>query len=197
MRSRLQLSVEEHKQKLKELKAKTKCLRCGQTGHWSGDPICPKGRSAQPEGKGKSKNEGKDAKPPPKQAFLATAVPCLSDSSGDDDDCVYIESGPSECSPKAYMAYRREGARVPRGSRNAARDALPPGGDRISGVGQHRGLSLEEVLHRFPGYAVWGRSLKSVGSKDLADFLDWVQNYYIIHEASMEVERRDAAGRDG
>ena len=62
-----------------------------------------------------------------------------------------------DANPQAYMAYRREGARIPRAARNAARDALPPGGDRIFGVGQHKGLSFEEVLHRFPGYVIWGR----------------------------------------
>ena len=118
---------------------------------------------------------------------------------------MYIDSGPSDANPQAYMAYRREGARIPRAARNAARDALPPGGDRIFGVGQHKGLSFEEVLHRFPGYVIWGRSLKSVGSRDLADFLDWVQNHYVIHEQTMEVERREtplseiscASGSDG
>ena len=45
------------------------------------------------------------------------------------------------------------------------------------------------MLHRFPGYVVWGRSLKAVGSRDLEDILDWVQSYYILHEQSMEVER--------
>ena len=181
-------------------------------GHWSGDPQCPKGRGAQqPSGKGQhqaSKGGKQDSKPSPKpgpkQAFLATAVP-NSSSSDDDIDCVYIDSGPSDASPQAYMAYRREGARIPRAARNAARDVLPPGGDRIFGVGQHKGLSFEEVLHRFPGYVIWGRSLKSVGSRDLADFLDWVQDHYIIHEQTMEVERREtplseisrASGSDG
>ena len=206
------LSVEDRKKRLQEIKSRSKCLRCGQTGHWSGDPQCPKGRGAQqPSGKGQhqaSKGGKQDSKPSPKpgpkQAFLATAVP-NSSSSDDDIDCVYIDSGPSDASPQAYMAYRREGVRIPRAARNAARDALPPGGDRIFGVGQHKGLSFEEVLHRFPGYVIWGRSLKSVGSRDLADFLDWVQNHYVIHEQTMEVERREtplseisrASGSDG
>ena len=43
-----QLSLSERQQKLQLLKAKTSCRRCGQVGHWSGDPACPKG-------KGKSK----------------------------------------------------------------------------------------------------------------------------------------------
>ncbi|CAE7448748.1 unnamed protein product [Symbiodinium sp. CCMP2456] len=46
---------------------------------------------------------------------------------------------------------------------------------------------------------VWGRPLKAVGSRDLADLLDWVQNYHIL------VERREvplnemtgAAGSEG
>ena len=190
VRSRLQLSVEERKEKLRELKAKSRCLRCGQTGHWSGDPQCPKGRSSQSgsDGKGKSKGDSKGSKSGTKQAFMA--VPVTSESE-DDMECVYIDSGPSEGSPKAYMAYRREGARASRTARNAARDTMPPGGDRVFTVGQHRGLSFEEVLHRYTAYVIWGRSLKSAGSRDLAAFLNWVQNYYIVNEESMEVMRRD------
>ena len=109
------LSVEDRKKRLQEIKSRSKCLRCGQTGHWSGDPQCPKGRGAQqPSGKGQhqaSKGGKQDSKPSPKpgpkQAFLATAVP-NSSSSDDDIDCVYIDSGPSDANPQAYMHTARK-----------------------------------------------------------------------------------------
>ena len=44
------LSLEEKKQRIQALKAKSTCRRCGRVGHWSGDPGCPKGQS---KGKGK------------------------------------------------------------------------------------------------------------------------------------------------
>ena len=34
------LSIEQRRQKLSEIKAKSKCLRCGGLGHWAGDPQC-------------------------------------------------------------------------------------------------------------------------------------------------------------
>ena len=47
---RTQLSVEDRVKRLKELKQRSKCLRCGGQGHWAGDPACkfskrPKARS--------------------------------------------------------------------------------------------------------------------------------------------------------
>ena len=40
-----ELSLEERKARVTALKARTACRRCGQKGHWSGDPTCPKGSS--------------------------------------------------------------------------------------------------------------------------------------------------------
>ena len=37
-----QLSLEDRKKSLEDLKAKTKCNDCGETGHWRGDPGCKK-----------------------------------------------------------------------------------------------------------------------------------------------------------
>ena len=164
----------------------------------------PEGRGAQqPSGKGGKQDSKPSAKPRQKQALLATAVP-NSSSSDDDIDCVYIDSGPLMLVPKHswHIAEKVPGSQERPGTRLGI--LYLPGGDRTFRVGQHEGLS-----YRFPGYVVWGGSLKAVGSWDLADFLDWVQNYYIIHEQiheqSMEVERREvplseisgASGSDG
>ena len=40
MRSHLTLTLEQRREKLKSLKAKSKCMRCGAIGHWAGDPEC-------------------------------------------------------------------------------------------------------------------------------------------------------------
>ena len=47
------LSLEEKKQRIQALKAKSSCRRCGQVGHWSDDAVCPKG-SKKGQGKGSS-----------------------------------------------------------------------------------------------------------------------------------------------
>ena len=39
---RSHLTLEQRRDKLKSLKAKSKCMRCGALGHWAGDPDHPK-----------------------------------------------------------------------------------------------------------------------------------------------------------
>ena len=34
------LTLEQRRAKLSEIKARSKCMRCGATGHWAGDPAC-------------------------------------------------------------------------------------------------------------------------------------------------------------
>ena len=45
-----QLSLQEREQRIQNLKSKTSCRRCGQVGHWSGDPSCPKGKGKTKKG---------------------------------------------------------------------------------------------------------------------------------------------------
>ena len=34
------LTLQQRRDKLQEIKAKSRCLRCGGIGHWAGDPSC-------------------------------------------------------------------------------------------------------------------------------------------------------------
>ncbi|CAE7892444.1 RE1 [Symbiodinium sp. KB8] len=45
------LNLEERKKKVAELKSRTTCRRCGQRGHWQGDPHCPHTKGAGRHGK--------------------------------------------------------------------------------------------------------------------------------------------------
>lgn len=59
------LTLEERKARINNLKSKTTCRRCGQTGHWAGDPQCPKGKGKKGPGKGfgaSSNGSGKGGK---------------------------------------------------------------------------------------------------------------------------------------
>ena len=49
---RSHLTLEQRREKLKSLKAKSKCMRCGALGHWAGDPECK--FPSQGQGKGKA-----------------------------------------------------------------------------------------------------------------------------------------------
>ena len=40
------LSLEERKRKLAELKPRTRCQACGQQGHWAGDRQCPRSKGS-------------------------------------------------------------------------------------------------------------------------------------------------------
>lgn len=53
-----QLSFEEKKARLQQVKNRTTCKRCGQYGHWQDDPICPKGSSRKGKGKKASSSSG-------------------------------------------------------------------------------------------------------------------------------------------
>lgn len=53
-----QLSFEEKKARLQQVKNRTTCKRCGQYGHWQDDPICPKGSSRKGKGKKAASSSG-------------------------------------------------------------------------------------------------------------------------------------------
>lgn len=80
------LTLEQRRAKLSEIKARSKCMRCGATGHWAGDPAC------------KFPNRPQTSQP--RAAMLA----CMSDSSSDDGDCVILTPGHSS-TPVAMMGY--------------------------------------------------------------------------------------------
>ena len=50
---RTNLSLDERRRRLQELKKRTKCTACGQTGHWAGDKECPKNSKGSGKGSGK------------------------------------------------------------------------------------------------------------------------------------------------
>lgn len=90
---RSHLSLEQRRERLKALKSRSKCLRCGGMGHWAGDPTCKFPGSA----KGSSPSAGKA---PPVAHFAD-----MSDSS--DDEGIYLGAA-SPKSPVANMALRTE-----------------------------------------------------------------------------------------
>ena len=89
------ISIQEKRARLQQLKSRTECRRCGQRGHWSGDPQCPKGggkRSTKGKGSSSAASSTKGGKPP-KQRIVYFGL--KEDIAG---------SGPSESN--AFMAVR-------------------------------------------------------------------------------------------
>ena len=74
-------TLEERKEALKKLKAKTKCKTCGAVGHWAGDQECPK----------KTRFGGLALSLP------TTDVPMQPDVPPEDDQSIYEEQPPCPC----------------------------------------------------------------------------------------------------
>ena len=87
------LTIDQRRQKLTELKSKSKCLRCGTIGHWAGDPEC----------KFPGSKTGAPGRPAPKPAAHFAD---MSDSS--DDDGVTLTASPDrDRDAVAMMAVRQ------------------------------------------------------------------------------------------
>ena len=118
---------------------------------------------------------GKPPADPPRTAYLATSgtVPPYED----DEDVVYLCAATvASGTESAFLAFR------PR-QRGGDVNMEVPGSETLFTFGQHRGLTYHRVVHKYPGYALWGRKHPS---RDLANFFDWVQTYYFIDENWIE-----------
>ncbi|CAE7256176.1 AGM1 [Symbiodinium natans] len=191
------LSIADRKAKLAELKARSRCLRCGAIGHWAGDAECrfkgspggPKGASKGGPGAEKSASPGKPGMASSSQAYLAA----LSDASDDETPAIHLSNTSRDM--EGYPAERSGGPserpRVRRSEATAMRDSPPPGSDTLFTFGHHKGLTYERVLHTYPGYVLWGQTQKCP-SKCLGDFLNWVHEHYVVDDTDpIEVRRRD------
>ena len=70
-------------------------------------------------------------------------------------------------------------------------DSPPEGSDRLFTFGQHKGLTYERVLYTYPGYVLWGQREKCP-SRNLADFLAWVHEYFVVTDSEpIEFTRRE------
>ena len=194
------LTIADRKAKLQELKSKSRCWRCGVVGHWAGDAECRfKGNAKGAAGKPSATpaQPGGTPKPvsPKPQAYMA-----VEESDGEDEVVILSNSGSQA---HGYMAMKASstktgkgsGVMAPRMRRSAAsatmRDNPPPGSSTLFTFGQHRGLTYERVVHTYPGYVLWGQREKCP-SKNLADFLAWVHEDYIVTDSEpIEVTRRE------
>ena len=191
---RSHLSLEDRRKQLLSLKAKSKCLRCGGMGHWSGDPQCK-----FPSGK-------KPAAPPTTSAPKPVAhFVDMSDSSSDDG--LYLPAaGDSPCAhmaakiPKGTPSSRPAPSSNPRLGRSeplqgysspgqevtfCSGDMLRPfGSDTVFLTGIYKGKSFWEVLHKFPHHYHWSKGQER-RSQILADFVAWVDQYFIFDGESI------------
>ena len=158
---RSQMSIQQRRAKLRELKSKSKCLRCGRMGDWAGDSGY------------KFANKPQAPKPSANLAYES--------ESSDDEGFVYVGAATSAEQTNAAMRAFRSGASS-KGSRPRpwqaqssmvrANDATssdsgarvtpssvkrPMGFDNVFQIGQFKGKTYWDVLRRQPQFYVWAK----------------------------------------
>ncbi|OLP87405.1 hypothetical protein AK812_SmicGene31376 [Symbiodinium microadriaticum] len=167
------LTIADRRAKLQELKSKSRCLRCGVVGHWAGDAECrfkgnAKGAAGKPSATPAQSGGAPKPAPPKPQAYMAV------EESDEDDEVVIVSNSGSQA--HGYMAMKASSTKTGKGS-----GVLAP----------RMRLTYERVVHTYPGYVLWGQREKCP-SKNLADFLAWVHEYYIVTDTEpIEVTRRE------
>ena len=161
---RSHLTLEQRREKLKSLKAKSKCMRCGALGHWAGDPEC-KFPTSQGGGKGKAHlaviaDEGLSiiAKNDSAAAFVARAK---------------SSAAPSAAAPKPIAAPVHE-----------PREMVMEGGDKKFYLGQHRNETYSEVAKKIE-FIQWLMAQSDLSMQN-QDFLTWFNMYYTIQDGSVQ-----------
>ena len=183
---RSHLTLEQRRDKLKALKAKSKCLGCGGTGHWAGDPECK-----FPNGNGSG-----GGKP---RAHVAIIQDSSSDglriaaAAGSRTSFVVNErqplpphpgqgSGRPKSAPIAAPSSRPSGAR---GSADTAMPMVMAGGDRKFYLGQFQGKTYHELAQNI-SHIAWAKQ-QVTPSKQLQDFLTWFDRCYVITGGAVEL----------
>ena len=122
---RSHLTLEQRRDKLKSLKAKSKCMRCGALGHWAGDPECK--FPSQGGGKGK--------------AHLAViADEGLSIPAGNDTAAAFVARAKSSAASSAAAA------KPIAAPSHEPRAMVMEGGDKKFYLGQHRKIEFIQWL---------------------------------------------------
>ena len=171
------LTIDQRRRKLTELKSKSKCLRCGVIGHWAGDPEC----------KFPGSKSGAPGKPAPKPAAHFAD---MSDSS--DDDGVTLTASPDRDRDAVAMMAVRQAKPSSRPSRAAASSSnvglisrdldvtmRPEDHGCIFPVGQFKGLSFWNVLFEQTGYYHHAKK-HTPKSPYYATWLNWVDKYFVV-----------------
>ena len=163
--TRSNLTIAERRAKLDEIRRNSRCLRCGGVGHWAGDAAC------------RLSTRGQKVSTSPAPAGYFAINGDGSDSSVDDEQ------------PAIQRVLQAIWLIPP------ALGVQPVGwSTRFQALGlcfpsQHKGLTYGRVLHTYSGYVTWGRGERARG-RNLAHFLDWVQEYCTVDSETLEVQLR-------
>ena len=152
---RSHLTLEQRREKLKSLKAKSKCMRCGALGRWAGDPEC-KFPTAQ-GGKGK--------------VHLAIIA----------DEGLSIPAGNE--SAAAFVVRAKSAAAKPIAApAHEPREMVMEGGDKKFCLGQHWNETYSEAAKKVKFFQ-WLMAQSDLSMQN-QDFLTWFNRYSTIQDGS-------------
>ncbi|CAE7949958.1 unnamed protein product, partial [Symbiodinium sp. KB8] len=138
------LSLEERKKRVADLKARTTCRRCGQRGHWQGDPHCPQTKGAGRSGKARP---GSSTTSPSAPSSSTSGTPTTKGAGKPRKPRpVYFairEDQPSQEDRVAHLALRRDPRQPPPG---ADYRAVPPPRDLRQGPLPQRPGGSDQVI---------------------------------------------------
>ena len=175
------LSVEDRRKKLQEIKNKSTCKVCGRRGHWAGDKECP-GKQATSSGSASTAFVAQVVRTEEKGTQTDTWDRKVSDTSDESDDRYGYLSVANDMSRVAYMGFFDEGDFEESDEELEADSALssawsyvdyPEGGDIKFNFGMHKGQTYMDCLREHPDYYHWGLSEKNP-SPQLEAYLRWV-----------------------
>ena len=166
------LTLEQRREKLKSLKAKSKCVRCGALGHWAGDPVC-KFRTSQGGCKGKAH-----------LAIIADeglSIPASNETAAAFVARAKSSAASSAAAPKPIAAPARE-----------PREMVMEGGDKKFYLGQHRNETHSEVAKKIE-FIQWLMAQSDLSMQN-QDVLTWFNRYYTIQDGSVQAWARASLG---
>ncbi|CAE7418365.1 GIP [Symbiodinium sp. CCMP2592] len=200
------LSVEDRRKKLQEIKSKSTCKVCGRRGHWAGDKECP-GKQATSSGGASAAFVAQVVRTEEKGTQTDTWGRKASDTSDDSDERFGYLSVANDMGRVAYMGFFDDGDFEESDEELEADSALssawsyvdyPEGGDIKFNFGMHKGQTYMDCLREHPDYYHWGLSEKNP-SPQLEAYLRWVFKNFDVPPAGAgrPVQRdRPVADRD-
>ena len=185
------LSIQDRRNKLQELKNRTECKECGRRGHWAGDAACTMTKAGQS-----------------KQRIGSIAVQdTVSSVPESQEKCLCYESdkSASESERITFMAYKQKP--VPITSTPKRRPLAPIGKapppeweeaswhmtdsdevpvttagqeHAIFTIGTFKGCKWIDVLNQHPDQYLTARKSKTL-SREMRAFVDWVDTFYSVN----------------
>jgi len=194
------LSIQDRRNKLQELKNRTECKECGRRGHWAGDAACTMTKAGQSKQRigAVACHETVGSAPEPQED---ACVCCLSDASDTEKTTLMAyKQKPVPITPSNRLRFPKAVAYQPIGK------APPPqwqeewhmtdydeepvtteGQDHaIFTVGTFKGCRFVDVLNQHPQQYLTARNSK-VLPREMQAFVDWVGKFYSVNPKTKKV----------